>query len=231
MSEAACAGRAARRPRAGCAFAPRLWAVVAALLALACATDPPVVEEQVHSLVPGALRKVAIAPFVPAPQLVAQDTPEGVPASEAAELVARFVAEAFEAEGIDVVPPNDLVKAFRAEGQAVPRGDPQALAALAAERFGASAVLLGTLARYVEREGKAIGTMGPASVGYALALYAAPSGERLWTGRFDETQLPLSANLFRTQRYPGGGTRWLTAAELARWGAEHAARQLPEGLR
>ena len=30
-------------------------------------------------------------------------------------------------------------------------------------------------------------------------------------------------------RYPGGGSRWLTAAELARWGAAAAAKSLVEG--
>jgi hypothetical protein len=30
------------------------------------------------------------------------------------------------------------------------------------------------------------------------------------------------------RRYPQGGTRWLSAVELARWGAEAAIEALPE---
>ncbi len=59
-----------------------------------------------------------------------------------------------------------------------------------------------------------------------VALYAAPSGEKLWTARFDETQESLMANPLKARRYPGGGTRWLSAAEFARWGADEMARAL-----
>jgi hypothetical protein len=35
--------------------------------------------------------------------------------------------------------------------------------------------------------------------------------------------------VLQTIRYPGGGTRWLTLEELARWGAREVARDLPAG--
>ena len=80
--------------------------------------------------------------------------------------------------------------------------------------------------RYRERTGEAFGTSRPASVSYRVTLYSAPEGTRLWIGQFDETQKPLSANVFNARRYPGGGTRWLTAGELTRWGAGEIARLL-----
>ena len=43
---------------------------------------------------------------------------------------------------------------------------------------------------------------------------------------FDETQVDLSADPARARRYPGGGLRWLSAAELAQWGAKAAAKAL-----
>ena len=97
---------------------------------------------------------------------------------------------------------------------------------MAARQFGASAVMLGKVYRYREREGEALGALRPASVGFDLSLHEAPGGRKLWTSRFDETQQPITANVFNVQRYPGGGRRWLTAAELARWGADGTARAL-----
>jgi hypothetical protein len=41
------------------------------------------------------------------------------------------------------------------------------------------------------------------------------------------TQAPISANLFNMGRYPGGGTRWLTAEELSKWGADGVADAFP----
>ncbi len=51
--------------------------------------------------------------------------------------------------------------------------------------------------------------------------------QRVWSSQFDETQRALSENLFNANRYPGGGMRWLTAAELAQWGADAAVDTLP----
>jgi hypothetical protein len=64
-------------------------------------------------------------------------------------------------------------------------------------------------------------------VAFEVTLFAAPSGQKLWSARFDETQRALSENVLNARRYPGGGTRWLTAAELARWGAQAAAGAMP----
>ena len=91
--------------------------------------------------------------------------------------------------------------------------------------------MIGTVHRYHEREGEALGARRPASVWFEFALYTAPDGNKVWNVRFDHQQLPLSADLFVTRRYPGSGTRWLTAGELAQWGAEEAVRELPESLR
>jgi hypothetical protein len=119
-----------------------------------------------------------------------------------------------------------MLSAFVAQGRPVPRLDPREAGAVAAREFGASAVMLGKVYRYRDREGQSYGASRPASVGYEVTLFEAPSGRRLWSSRFDETQQPLGENVFNAQRYPGGGTRWLTAGELARWGAEGTAQAL-----
>ena len=202
-----------------------------AVAALACAEagigPRPVVAEQPFHVPTSSLGRIAVVPFYPTPEL-GQGLPEGSPigAADAADLVAAFVTDALRGQGFAVVPPSDVLGAFVAQGRPIPRLDPREAGAVAAREFGASAVLLGKVYRYREREGQALGASRPASVGYELTLFEAPGGRRLWTSRFDETQQPLTANIFNAQRYPGGGRRWLTGAELARWGADGTAKAL-----
>jgi hypothetical protein len=147
---------------------------------------------------------------------------------EAAALATKMASEAFAAAGFQVIPASDVAQLFEAAGQNVPREDRAALAAAVAKEFGATAVLSGTVYRYRERSGGELGTTQPASVGLELALYTAPGVRPLWTARFDHTQQALSQNALVAPRYPGAGSRWLTAAELARWGLDTAAKQLAE---
>lgn len=158
----------------------------------------------------------------------AADPERRVAPSDAATLATRFVSEAFAATGFEIVPAPDLVRVIEAGGHMVPHGDPRALARIAAEEFGATAVLLGRVDRYREREGGEFGATRPASVGFELTLHAAPGGRKLWSARFDHTQRAVSEDVLRAPRYPGGGSRWLSAAELTRWGATQAAERLLE---
>lgn len=201
-----------------------------ALSWLAC-RQPPIVQGHTHAKASGLYTQVAVAPFYPSPTLERSSIVGGVSASQAAELVSRFVAEAFEKRGVPVVPANDLVIAFEAAGQVIPRGDAAAIAQLAARDFGATCVVLGEVSRYREREGENFGALRPASVGFLVTIYRAPDGLRVWSGRFDETQPSMTANLQRVRHYPGGGTRWLTAAELAGWGATRIVDAVPAVVR
>jgi hypothetical protein len=44
---------------------------------------------------------------------------------------------------------------------------------------------------------------------------------------FDHTQVALSENALTAAQYPGGGTRWMTAEELAHWGVNQVVKSLP----
>jgi len=185
-------------------------------------------------------------PFHPAPGL-AQRSAGDEEAWAAAALVGRFVSEALAARDVSVVPPSDVEAAFRAQGVVVPRQDPAAAARVAEQAFGATAVLVGRVDRYSQRSGGEVGSTRPSSVSFRVALHAAPSGEALWAGLFDETQPGFSDDPLRAWRLPGGGMRWLSAAELARFGADQLmdslvsrpwarpsaaeAPQVPRGLR
>jgi nucleotide-binding universal stress UspA family protein len=196
-------------------------------LSLGACRRAPIIESRTYAKASGLFETVAIVPFYPAERLQRSLEPGGVSAAEAAELVSRFVAEAFVGRGVRVIPASDLVIAFEGSGMIVPRGDPLAVAALAAREFGASSIVLGTVSRYREREGEALGARRPASVAFEFTLYAAPQGARIWSARFDETQQFFSENPARMRQYPGRGSRFLTAAELARWGAERAVEAVP----
>jgi len=207
-----------------------------ALLALcvaACSTRSPlrirpgpVVPSQDRGLTAEALRKVAVVPFYPqAASSAAGSSGPGTSWADAA-LVSNFLSDALAANGVPVVAPNDVELAFTASGTPVPRLDPETTAVRCSRDFGATAVVLGRLLRYREREGSAAGSTRPASVAFEVTVYEAPTARRLWTGRFDETQHAITDAILRARQYPGGGTRWLSAAEFARWGADEVAKSI-----
>jgi hypothetical protein len=205
-------------------------ALAAAVLACS-ALSPVIVQTEVIQAEPGLLKKVAVSPFEPSETFRPGAGKEAVPATLAAELVTRFVTEALAARGISAVAPNDLVIAFEGEGVVLPRGDAASVGALAARQFGATGVVTGHVTRYREREGGSTGAFAPASVAFDLTLHDVATGRPVYRARFDHTQETLSGNLFLGLKYPGSGSRWLSAAELARWGADHAVADMPPGLR
>jgi hypothetical protein len=175
------------------------------------------------------MKKVAVMPFYPVQPSGRSigGGPDPVP-WDSASLVASYVADALAAQSVAVITPNDLEVAFTGQGLPVPRLDARTAAERAAADFGATAVVLGKVTRWREREGSAAGATRPASVAFEVSLHEAPTGRRLWTGRFDETQKSMTEAILRARQYPGGGTRWLTAAEFARWGAGEVARSMLE---
>jgi hypothetical protein len=174
------------------------------------------------------ITRIAVAPFRASGRLAqAPARSTSVPSSLATTLVARYVSEAIAARGIAVVPAEDVALAFTVESSAGQRMPPRAVAQVVAAKFGADALLLGSVSRFDERRGQAAGTLQPASVGFEVTLYTAPGAQKLWGAVFSETQQALSENILSTYRYPGGGMRWLTAEELAKWGVEETVLQLP----
>ena len=200
-------------------------------LGLACAGPPPVVVHDTHEKTEGLFRNVAVFPFAEGMRLSLSLEPGGVSPAEAAALVSRFVVDALRGEAIRVISPGDVEVAFKSLDRLAPRADAVLAARVAARKFGASAVVMGEVVRYRERVGKSLGAQRPASVGFRFTLYSAPTGQRIWSVRFDETQQTLSAAPLRAYRYPGAGTRWLSAGELARWGAAQALSAVPASIR
>ena len=231
MDRLAARDAAHERPAIPGARARLLRALLLAVgVVAACSTiRPPLLKTQQSSTLERRIDRLAVVPFFPKPRLSRSTSESGLEAWEAAALVTRFVTEAIQKRGGMVIPESDVQLAFTGQGHVTPRMDPKAAAELAATQFGATAVLLGSVERYREREGSAAGSMRPASVAYDVELYAAPSGRRVWRARFDQTQASLTSDPFRSSRLPGGGTRFLTVAELARFGAGLVAEKIPLG--
>jgi hypothetical protein len=207
------------------------WIItVAAMLALAgCSVvrPAPVVQGQTLKIPPGALKRIAVLPFSHRDTMRPSPDAGATSPEIAAELVARFITEAMSKRGIEVIPASDLATALNAQGLKPMDINPRTAAELAAAKFGATAILIGQVSRYRERQGEKFSSTGAASVAFNATIYTADPVQRVWSRQFDETQRALSEHIVNAQRYPGGGTRWLTAAELAQWGAESAVATLP----
>ena len=168
---------------------------------------------------PLALKRVAVAPFRSAPRAGAAALP-----ADAASLVASYVAEGFGTRGVDTIPSSDVASAL---GSAEIGADLSSAIAVARDKFGADALVAGTVHRFRNRDGQAMGSANPSSVGFEVKIYRAADGKLLWSAIFDHTQVALGANALTAAQYPGGGTRWLTSEELARWGAQRLVNEVP----
>ncbi len=98
------------------------------------------------------------------------------------------------------------------------------------EAVYADAVMTGRVLRYRERIGNEIGAKSPASVAFVLDLIDVRRGDIVWSARFDETQKPLSENLFAIGDVGQRGLRWLSADQLMLEGVKKAVDQLHQVL-
>lgn len=94
----------------------------------------------------------------------------------------------------------------------------------------ADGVIFGAVSRFRERVGTQYGATEPASVSFELGLLDLHTGEVVWQGRFDETQQPLSSNLFKLWMFWRGGPRWFNASELARLGVERLLDDMEDAV-
>ncbi len=103
-------------------------------------------------------------------------------------------------------------------GRFDPETDPVSYVQYAQEvgkRLGAPAVLFGTLASFIEREGSPLGIRTAASVGFTLHLISTEDGLLLWKARYYETQKSLFEDVMAFPLFFKRKAKWLTAAELS----------------
>ena len=88
-------------------------------------------------------------------------------------------------------------------------------------------IFVGFLFRFEQRVGSSIGVDKPASVGFDVHLMRLRDGKMVWTGKFDETQKPLSENLLKMGSFVRRKASWLTAEELSSVGMDEMLTRFP----
>lgn len=88
-------------------------------------------------------------------------------------------------------------------------------------------IFIGVLFRFEERIGSSIGAEKSASVGFDVHLIRLKDEKMVWTGKFDETQRPLSENLFKIGSFVRRKASWLTAEELSSVGMDEMLKKFP----
>jgi len=187
--------------------------LVAALgLTLGCA--PPIWTEVADPRTAPVVRKVAMLPFSSDP------APGGTLSSDAVRIVTTRVLQALTQEtNLQIIPPDETVL--------VPGAGGRTGGELLHESFGADAVLTGVVRRFVERSGGPSGSSRPSAVWFTLELRTT-DGALLWSGTYNETQAALSEDLGSIRRAWQRGFQWVTAADLADYGARELAQALAE---
>jgi hypothetical protein len=97
----------------------------------------------------------------------------------------------------------------------------------AGKKLEADFIFIGYVFRFEERIGSSLGVDRPASVSFDLHLFRLRDERRVWMGKFDETQKPLSENLLKIGSFIRRKGSWLTAAELASVGMDEMLGKLP----
>ncbi|MBU3947660.1 MAG: hypothetical protein KJ826_05510 [Proteobacteria bacterium] len=88
------------------------------------------------------------------------------------------------------------------------------------QSVGADAVFLGHIYRFKQRIGTSYGVESPASVAFDLHLISVSERRIIWSGHLDETQRPLSENLFEIGTFIKRGGKWVVAEDLATSGLD-----------
>jgi len=200
----------------------------------ACSFAPANLQSrQVNDLESRRIRRIAVLPPTPPAAVPAPSVPFGaVPPArtterDAAESLARIVYASLAAwPDLQVVSESEVREAVIA----VPPTSDEVKLKLVGETVYADAVMMSRLQRYRERVGDQWGAKSPASVAFILDLVDVRRGDIVWSARFDETQKPLSENLFSIGDIGTRGVRWLTAEQLTQEGVKKAIGQLHEIL-
>ena len=127
-------------------------------------------------------------------------------------------------EGVKVLEPAGAARVLRSLMPEERSGGFEQRGWRVATKIGADAALVGRVLVYQERGGSKLGG-NPAEVGFEVKLVG-PEGITLWTGNYYERQRPFNEDAVGSiQR----GFVFVTAAELAEYGAEHLIKAFPLG--
>lgn len=176
------------------------------------------------------LERIAIIPFAEDDK----EAEEGLLKSRRAEKgsgekLTRILYEAMKTRSdIKIIPMEDVVMAAKEivdkEGQL----SIKTMALKVGKELKADAILIGSVTSFQERIGGSFGITRPASVGFEVDLYSVQDDKLLWKSGFYETQSSLTEDIGSLPLFIKRGGKWITADELARYGAEEVVRGFSE---
>lgn len=126
-----------------------------------------------------------------------------------------------------LLPLEKVEEAFLKFDRRLFRENPLSSSLQIGKEIGADYLFAGFLFRFEERIGSSLGVDRPASVGFDLHLYRLRDGVEVWRGKFNETQRPLSENLFKIGSFIRRRAQWLTAEELSSVGMDEILSRFP----
>lgn len=95
-------------------------------------------------------------------------------------------------------------------------------------KVGADTLVTVLPVRYEDRVGGPAGVSSPASVAFELKIYRINDGTQVWQGAYGETQRSLFEDVGTLPLFIKRHGQWLTAEELAMYGATELLKALPE---
>lgn len=159
------------------------------------------------------------------PTVERQNQPTATVPAVAAERVAQIVyGKLRKWNGLLVLAPGEAGRVVASWGPQAAKLPQEQLVKQVAEQMKADAVLTGRVLIYQERGGSKWGGE-PAVVGFELKLVGA-DGKALWVGNYFERQRPMIEDL---AGFLDRGGVFVTADELAAYGAEHVLKEFPFG--
>jgi hypothetical protein len=126
-----------------------------------------------------------------------------------------------------LIPQDAVIAAYDGISKDETKDTPLSITQKVGRNLGANLMLLGTVWRYLDREGSPAGATRPASVAFDMYLLDVESGTLLWSANFDETQRSLSENILDASVFFKRGAKWLSASELADYGVREIVKKLP----
>jgi Peptidoglycan-synthase activator LpoB len=94
--------------------------------------------------------------------------------------------------------------------------------------LGADVVITGEVGAFIERKGGSRAIERPATVGFVVQMINVKDGRLLWSSHYYETQKYLSEDLNTLPLFLKRRGKWLTAQELAEYGANEMIKTLPK---
>ncbi len=148
--------------------------------------------------------------------------------SSAKPYLTRILHEKMEAMGtFKLLSPEKVEEAFSQSDRRQLELNPLRASIKLGKTLDVDFIFVGFVFRFEQRIGSSIGVDKPASVGFDVHLVRLKDAKIVWTGKFDETQRPLSENLLKMGSFVRRKASWLTVEELSSVGMDEMLTRFP----